>query len=267
MILSNCTFSMIFQPVPGIRRFAFEFEDCLEGYTKPFQVYSIPDNAPYELPRISAETLKGHTTLNIAAQSAQVVSRFDQNYSSNFAKCLDYSKTKAIQALDALVSLMGANVKLTYAGLTTQFLVDADGSEEKPIDLINRTYLKVSSNLALSDALAKLVYEVDEDYFLNLEIGQALFVPSVEVSISPYEVNVTSNQAQSNPRLSLVVDFNNRLAYNKGRILGCNRDTVDVLYKRLLTFAEDGIEVFLSSGEVRFDRVGNVGVRANRPDW
>ena len=58
MDISTCTFSLYFQPIPNIRREAFEIEAKLDGYMKPFQIHSVPDEAPFELPRISATTLK-----------------------------------------------------------------------------------------------------------------------------------------------------------------------------------------------------------------
>lgn len=79
MDISTCTFSLFYQPVPNIRREAFEIEEKLGGYVKPFQIHSIPDDAPFELPRISATTESGHSSLNIAAQSAQVLSRYDDS--------------------------------------------------------------------------------------------------------------------------------------------------------------------------------------------
>lgn len=250
MRIADCTFSLIFQPIPEIRRSVFDIEDRLDGYVKPFQVYPIPDEAPFELPRISTTTESGHSTLTIAAQNAQVQTIFDDNYSSDFGKSLNYSKEKAVNLQGAFSNMSGFAIE--YAGLSAQLVVPSDEFGAHPVDFIKDKYLTVDSNLALSDAAAKLVYNVEEDYYLNLEVRKAIFSDPVSINVGPDGIAITTKVTPHEDQLVVVVDFNNRLAFNNGRRLGCNSGTIEVLYQKVLDFASCGIEAFLKDGEVKF---------------
>ncbi len=251
MDISTCTFSLFYQPVPAIRREAFSIEESLESYTKPFQIHSVPDDAPFELPRISAGTENSHSFLNITAQSAQVQSRYDENFSKDFAKSLKYSREKAIELFHALSGM--ANIQLHFTGLAVQLLVPASEIEAPPVDFIIGRYLNVKSSLPMSDASAKLVFAVDEDFYLNLEVQRIVLEDPISINIGPDGISVVKKlQANNEEMLSVSIDFNNRLAFNKGRPLGCNEATISGFYGRVLKFLEDGIDAFLKTGEVKF---------------
>ncbi len=250
MDIANSTFSLVFQPIPDIRRSAFDIEERLDGYLKPFQVYAIPADAPFELPRIASTTESGHSTLTIAAQSAQVQSNFDDNYSKDFEKSLTYSKKKAYELFNTLTDMHG--VVVNYVGLSVQLIASADDFGRQPVEFIKDTYLNVESNLALSDASAKLVYEVDEDYYLNIEVKKVVLADPISISIGPNGVDITSKVTPHDDQLSVIIDFNNRLAFNCGRHPTCSLDTIETLYRRVSAFAERGIENFLEKSEVSF---------------
>ncbi len=251
MDISTCTFSLFYQPVPAIRREAFEIEEKLDGYVKPFQIYALPDDAPFELPRISATTENGHSSLNIAAQSAQVQSRYDESFSRNYAKSLDYSKAKALELYAALVAM--PSIQLHFAGLIVQLLVPVSEIKTSPVDFISDTYFKVSSSLPMSDASAKLVYKVDSDLYLNLEVQRIVLSDPPSINIGPDGISVVKKLQSSNEEmLAVSIDFNNRLAFNEGRILGCDEAAIQSFHDRVLAFLEDGIDSFLKNGEVKF---------------
>lgn len=253
MDISTCIFSLSFlQPVPGIRRSAFEIEDRFKGsgYSTPFDVYSVPDEAPYEFPRISSTTQNGHSILTISAQSAQVQSRFDENYSHDFGKSLDYSKKQAVILYKAISSMQ--DIELAYSGVSAQVLVPSDEMTEGPADFIHDTYIKASSDLPMSDASVKLVYNVDSDFYLNLEVQKIVLSDPVSIKVNPSGMSVTKRIVGQPERLSVSVDFNNRLAFNEGRPLGCNEPAIETLYGRVSSFLTSGLADFLEEGRVSF---------------
>lgn len=251
MDISTCTFNLFYQPVPTIRRSVFEIEDRFVGYVKPFQVYSIPDDAPFELARISATSEHGHSNLNISAQSAQVQSGFDDLYSSDANKCLDYSRRKAHELRDALSSI--ENIEVQFAGLAVQLLLSSDELGLAPVDFITKNYSKVSSGLPIADASAKFVYNIDDGLYLNLEIQRVVLSDPISISISSNGVSITkSPQSGDSEKLSISIDFNNRLAFNSGFACGCDAKMIDSFYDRVSHFLDDGVDRFLSNGEVDF---------------
>ena len=247
-----CTFSLFFNPVPSIRRSAFVIEDSLrlKGYIAPFQVMSIPDDAPFELPRISAQTEHGHTRLTVTAQSAQVQTDYDERYSGDIEKCLVYSKNKAKDLIDALERMPEINT--LFAGLSIRLLFPKPVLGIAPIDFIKRTYLNVSSNLPMFDASIRAVYTVDDDYYLNLEVNKWIKQDPISVNINPQGVSISKPASSHEEMLAVSIDFNNRLAFNQGRFQSCSKETIDSLYRRVELFLNNGINDFLLNGEVKF---------------
>ena len=251
MNISTCAFSLFYQPVPSIRREAFEIEAKFDGYTKPFQIHSVPDEAPFDLPRISATSENGHSSLNIAAQNAQVLSQYDAAFSGDFDRSLEYSKTKASELYNALAAMPG--IHLHFAGLAVQFLIPASEIGSSPVDFIRNTYLKVSSDHLLADASAKFFYKVDSDLYLNIEVQRAFLSDPLSINVGPGGISVVKKIQPNNEELLAVsIDFNNRLAFNEGRILGCNDEIIQSLYGRVRSFLENGISAFLEKGVVSF---------------
>lgn len=250
MNISTCTFSLSFQPVPTIRRAVFDIEAKLDSYMKPFQIYPIPDEAPFELPRISAGTKFGHSSLSIAAQSAQVQSYFDDTFSGDFAKSLAYSQAKAQELYGALSTM--ESIQIQFAGLSAQLLATASEIGESPVSFISNTYLKVKSDIPMSDASARLVYSLGDDLYLNIEVQRLVPASPVSINVAPDSVTVLKKVAQGEEELAVSIDFNNRLAYNAGRPLGCSEAIINEFYGRVQAFVENGIGAFLTNGEVKF---------------
>ena len=251
MRISSCTFSLFYQPVPAIRREAFTLEEGLKGYTKPFQIHSIPDDAPFELPRVTATTEHGHSILSISPQSAQVQSRFDEKFSDDYEKSLEYSKSKALELHEALSYM--ESITGTFCGVAVQLLVPASELESSPVDFINEHYLCVKGNLPMSDASAMLVYTVDDDLYLNIEVQKAVMSDPFSVNINAEGITVMKRFSPDDEELlSIAIDFNNRLAFNKGAIPGCNKEAIDSFYSRIQCFLTEGFSAFLKNGEVRF---------------
>jgi len=250
MNIVNCTYSLIFAPMPEIRRSLFALEDCISGYLKPFQLISLPENAPLDLPRITASAEDGRSTLTITGQSAQVISLFDKGFDGDEKAKLDYSREMALGLFHALGNMPGMTV--LFAGLSVQFDMPASELGEDPAKFINKSYLNVESGLTLSDAAAKLVYTLEGDYFLNLEVKKQIAIDPLSFSVSPSGVVINLGTQHHEEYLSVIVDFNNRLAFNEGRPAGCSDETLSTLYRHVHSFAEEGMDVFLEKGEVRF---------------
>jgi hypothetical protein len=252
MDVSTCSFSLFYQPVPTIRRAAFDLEDKLKdkGYVLPLQIYSIPEDAPLELPRMAATTEKGHTSLTVSPESAQVQSLYDEKYSRDFGKCLGYSKTRATELLDVLTAV--PEIDFNFAGLSAQVITKESELGESPVSFISRSYLKVKSELHMSDSSAKFVYDVGEGFYLNIDVRKVILTGPTSFNITPSAVTVMRQDSASEPALSVAVDFNNRRAFNEGRKQVCDGKTVDELYSRVQSFLTSGLQDFLDKGEVRF---------------
>jgi hypothetical protein len=204
-ILSNA-FNIYFPPVINIRESLFDFEKEFSGFAKPFTLIPVPEGTPPEIPRVSAVTLNGHSSLIITLQNAQIVTQYDDEFSSDIDKSLEYVKEKMSTLMSGIDSIL--HTKYCYAGLST-IVSFTDISD--PVAKITQTFIKAKSDLQLYDVATRLTYIIEDTYYLNIEIQNGRSYDDGAI-ISPL-VSLSSFTEKSQ-ELQVTIDINDRFAFN-----------------------------------------------------
>lgn len=250
MKVMSCMYNLAFQPIADIRRLAFDIEDRLAGYVKPFTLPPVPNEAPLEFPRIVAQAESGNSNLFVSGYSAQIQSQYDTQYDATLKKdttqCLNHSKANATALYEALAGLLP--FRFSFMGAEVKLCVPSEECGGDPASFIHNSYLKTSSDLTLADARAKVVYAIDNEYYLNIEVEKQ----ELGDGLPPFQVGPFVAVEKKENVLAVSVDFNNRLAFNQGHPPVCNPDTIELLYERLDDFLNNGFNLFLEEGVVRF---------------
>lgn len=243
-ILSN-SFSVFFAPVLEIREYIFKFERELSEFNRPFTLIPVPDGAPYEIPRITATTLNGHSNLVITLQNAQVVTNYDDKFSSDPDKCWAYFLTKATQLIASMNKVL--NVKIRYGGLTTIVAFDDDN----PVGVISSRFLKVKSNSPLQDVATRLTYVKDATYYINMEIQNARLYEGAPFGQMTSMAEVKERESF----LQVMLDLNDRYAFNEDSGYLSQEDTLLNLFSLSKSIVLK-MPKLIEKGEIDFDGVG-----------
>ena len=244
MRIRASVYGLTFSPEPSIRKSIFDLEESLRGYQKPFNLIPVPDDAPFEFPRITANSTNGHSTLILSAMNAQIQVAYDGEYSENYSKCLAYSKEKALELFDSLKKIVKTQIQ--FSGITVQVdfpeIAEADLAE-----YISSRYMKISSELDLDDAAVKLVYKINSRYYLNLEIKKdLLFVGGLQQGALPDATDLENAQ----PILSLALDVNDRYAFNHDRSHECSSEDIAAIYDIAEDYLTNRIHNLIGEGVV-----------------
>jgi len=250
MTVQTCTFTISFPANNRVRESLFKLEDHFSGFQKPFTLVPLPADAPMELPRIVANSVHGHSQITICGNSAQLSTRFDEAYNHDVKKCIDYVRTKCKAILEAVSLLEGKSKnepKFYFSGITTILALDKSDGIENPVDYISNKFIKCSTNLPIDEAQFRCALVVDGKYYANV-----LLQNSRTFLGAPDERGSFAGLSVSNEELQVVLDVNDRYAFNHEANYYSSSDMVAGIADVVEDFAENYVIPFVKEGVLNY---------------
>jgi len=240
MEVINSNFNIFFSPILNLRESIFNLENELASFfPKPFGLIPLPNEAPLEIPRITATSHHGYSNLNISLNSAQFSTKFDENFSNDWNKCSDY----IYQHVSKIYSILKArfNDKPLYCGLTINFLHKIDSSNA--IDLMINNFIKNKSSIRPYDIVNKNTYVIEDNYYLNLQIQNQRLEKDQNFFIGHLSDFEKLNL------LAVSLDINDRYGFNyiPGYFSGFNK--IDRIFQLTNEYVIKKLENFIIEGE------------------
>lgn len=245
MKVQNTLYNIVYPKVSNLRRKVFELEDKLaNSFTVPFSLLPIPDDAPDEIPRISARSHLGHSVLNISQNTTQFATNYDDNFQGDWSKCSDYIKRRVEELYTGLNSFL--NGDFLFSGLTTNLVLDH--LEGNPIDIIKRHLVNLQSEAAPFDLEYKVTFTIEERYYINITFKNLRMfeglAPAGSIGIPP--LTMLKEKAHM---LGVTLDINDRYGFNFTPNYRTNSDQVlriiditgDIVEHKLNTMVMEGV--------------------------
>src|SRR6266496_3287758 len=160
------SFSVIFPPIPDIRRKANDFEERLKGeYTQPL-IIPIPDDFDSAMPRIIFDSKRGLNQIVIAPISIAFNVNYTPEYQIDAAQRSKYLQDR----IPTVLKLTGVlkSVRPYFSGLTTQVHIPSTASEQDILQRIAQLFLGDKTTDNRHDIQIKFTDVVDERYFSNI---------------------------------------------------------------------------------------------------
>lgn len=207
MLIQNTQFNVIYPKISDLRKRVFVLEDKIGSkFVTPFNLMAIPDEAPAEIPRITATSPNGHTTLQISMVNALLNTRFDNNFSGDWKKCVEYVSLRANDLYDSFGTIV-AN-KFLFSGLTTEVLFE--DIDHNPVDLIMKNLMSVKSKSKPYDLQGKITLVVDDNFYVNISFTNVRYMEGI---ISAPDIP-GKYLKETKHAIGVVVDINDRYGYN-----------------------------------------------------
>lgn len=206
MTITNSVFSVNYLPVEGLKKSFILAADTLEPYFTESTVLPIPDNAPDDIPRVTCQTIHGHSELILTKKTLQFTTTYDNEFQSDWSRCREYILGK-IQIINELLQKMGCT--LSFSGLTTQILTDTtlkDGTAE----LVDK-FSKVNTQTTIFDFGQKIVTVVDDIFFVNYQINNIRLFKGTN-RLDEFTPGFLAGQNENH--ISVVIDINDRYDFN-----------------------------------------------------
>lgn len=238
MKISTSTIVLAFEEIKVDTKFN-ELEKLLEEFKNDIQKIKLPDDAPAEIPRFLAHSNFGHSNIIINNQSIQIATVYDDEYGADSNKVYDYISSRLAIALNIIKVLQA---KMTFSGLTLNVVHDI----EEPVEFINSKFLKIKSKSAAFDNSIKLVYVVNDNYFVNINLGNLNVYKN-----SPNNLNDKFLNAELvGHKLGIVIDINDKYLYSQNRKYFTTEESTKEIIEYSKKIIETTIPELLDNGEV-----------------
>lgn len=227
MEIQSTAFNVFFPKVNNLRQKFFMFEEKLAGqFVTPLTLVPIPDQAPEEIPRISAVSLNGHSILNVALNHLSLQTTYDDRFNNNWGQCMTYVQDRVFPLLDMMEGLVGN--EFLYSGLTTQVFYKFD---HEVIDHFMEKYVKFSSQSSPFDVNLKFTYVHEEDFYINISLNN---VRVYEGTGNP-DIVTPAYLEQTAQGMAVVIDINDRHGFNYKQEYRSSREKVN----RILSLSDE----------------------------
>jgi hypothetical protein len=193
---------LIFPPIQNIRENIFSLEEQLaEYFLKPFTLIPLPDEAPVEMPRISAMTHHGFSTLNLSQNSFQFLTNFNKDYGEDWERCANYIYERVLRIVNILKPLFNHQI---YCGLIINLI---EKTNDESISFLLKNFSNKKSFDKIYDIITKYTFAVDDNYYVNIQL-QNQRLPSNQFVIGHLK------ETERNDMLGVSLDINDRYAVN-----------------------------------------------------
>ncbi|MDY7224707.1 hypothetical protein [Halalkalibacterium halodurans] len=205
MKIESTSFNIFYPRIQNLRRKLFEFEDNLESFFfTPFEGHPIPDDAPSNIPRISAKSKNGHSHMDVSQDRLSFQTNYDHRFNGEWARCLGYLNDRIIPITKIIQTLV--NNQFLYSGLTTVIFIE----HNDPINHMLKRYFDVQQSNNPFDINLKFTYVIDEKYYINIGIN----------NVRTYSGNANVKNVvpayldKINEGVVISLDINDRYGYN-----------------------------------------------------
>lgn len=244
MKITSATYSIICPQNKNIRRDIFNLEGKLEQlFATPFSLIPIPDDAPPEIPRIHASSKGGHSTLDISFNTIQITVNFDEAYWGDSIKCLCYLNDRVKQVAEAI-----GTTKFLFSGLSLN--IELDEIKEDPVKMLSSNFCNVHTNIQPYDVNTKITYVIDEKYYINIQTSNL----RKYVGVASQEVVSLSQMSQSEHIINVLLDINDRFAFNYTQGYTSGIEEMDNILALGNKFLNTILIDFITKGEMHYEK-------------
>ena len=242
--IQQSSFSVYFNKAEEIRRHIFDFEQSFTGrFIKPFQLNSVADNAPSEIPRIIGLTQDGSTTLQVSQVSLTILEKIGGEKPKGWPEiCREFKEYISL----AYSSLENNKIdSFLYAGLTLHIYFPMSDNESV-IDFLLEKFLSHSVISRPSDINVKFTFTEKNQYYYNYNLSNKIeYQPS-----GPAPRMIPAYLKASAFGLMLVLDINDRYAFNFNREYLSEKNEGLQILQRADNLIQNRLSDMLESGKI-----------------
>lgn len=240
MILKSAGYNIVFPRIDNLRRKAFEIEDHLNEYFTAANIIPVPDIAPAEIPRISSTSHNGHSNLNISLTNAQIVTRFDNDFSINSELSLKYVEDRVYKLTD----LLKEYTRFYFSGLTTEIhFLSTD-----PISTIIKNFTTQNADNNFYDVNCKFTSLIADKYYVNISVGNERLYEGF--ANHEEEIVRLANMNLVEHLIKVTIDINDRHAFNSNKEYWSSVGEIQTIFEIIKDILNHKMERIISEGVI-----------------
>lgn len=207
MIIQGTSITVTYKKIEGIKKVYYNNEEILKDFFNEATVLPIPDDAPFEIPRILIKTKNEHAQLNISPTAATFEVHYDAGFERDWKPCSEYIIARMAKVFEFLNILTGNTYE--YIGLVSNIIYDEiaqEGTQKIAANLLNTK--KIDN---IYDINIRYTFVEEENLFVNIMLQNARLFKN---GITTNEAGALSIQDQIAESIGAIIDINDRYGFN-----------------------------------------------------
>lgn len=242
MLIQGTSITVTYKKIEGIKKVYYNNESILKDYFNEATVLPIPDDAPFDIPRILITTKNEHAQLNISPIASTCEVHFDAGFERDWQACSRYITKRMTKVFEFLNILTGNTYE--YIGLVANVIydeVEQEGAKKIAENLLNAK--KINN---IYDINIKYTFVEKENLFVNIMLQNArLFKNGVAVN----EAGALNVQDQIAESIGAVIDINDRYVFNIDSDYKSNSSMLDKLLETMGNIINNKLVTLIEKGE------------------
>lgn len=241
MLLQETSISLQYKKIDNLKRTYFINENVLKEQFNEATVLPIPDDAPFDIPRIIVKSKNEHSQLNITPVNATLQITYNDGFEKDWNSCKQYILEKMNCVFDFLNIL--TNNKYEYIGIVSTILMDEYKGDTTR--LLSNNLLNGNMKRDIYDLNIKYTFTEEEKYFVNIVLQNArLYRDGIEQN----NAGALCQENQLSEMVGVIVDINDRYGFNNNIDYKSDRTMLECLVEKLSNILEDKLNLLVKQG-------------------
>ena len=160
-----------FNEIDDFKKYQKILDEELNKDFYPFNLTGVPTTVDFIIPRITSNTIGGHTKFNMSKINVQLITNFDNDFIDDFDKCYEYVKNRAFTIFNILKNK--CNLKILYSAIN----LNCEKEDANPIEKILTNIFNTNVNSKnICEAGVKLSQKINNKYYYIISLNDAKMV-------------------------------------------------------------------------------------------
>lgn len=160
-----------FNEIDDFKKYQKILDEELNKDFSPFNLIGVPTTVDFIIPRITSNTIGGHTKFNMSKINVQLITNFDNDFIDDFDKCYEYVKNRAFTIFNILKNK--CNLKILYSAIN----LNCEKEDANPIEKILTNIFNTNVNSKnICEAGVKLSQKINNKYYYIISLNDAKMV-------------------------------------------------------------------------------------------
>lgn len=241
MLFNETSISLKYKKIENLKKTYFVNDEILKKHFNEATVLPIPDEAPFDVPRIIVKTINEHAQLNISPIAATFHVAYDDGFERNWDICKKYICERMNAVFEFLNLMTGNNYE--YIGVVSNIIVDdiqKDGAR-----VLSNNLLKTKLD-NIFDINIKYTFVEEKNMFVNIMLQNArLFKDGINVD-NAGELNLENQEIES---IGAIIDINDRYGFNNDKNYKTGSEMLGKLLDKMSEIIDDKLMTLIKRGE------------------
>lgn len=241
MLIQETSISLRYKKIDNLKKTYFINEHILKEQFNEATVLPIPDDAPFDVPRIIVKSKNEHSQLNITPVNATLQITYNDGFERDWNSCKQYILEKMNSVFEFLNIL--TNNEYEYMGIVSTILMDEYKGDTTR--LLSQNLLNGNMKRDIYDLNIKYTFAEDEKFFVNIVLQNARLFRD---GIVQNDAGALCQANQLAEAVGVIVDINDRFGFNNSVTYKTDRSMLEQLVEKLSNILDDRLKLLIEQG-------------------